>query len=147
MLYITADHAGFELKDKLKTWFVSNSIEFIDIAPDFEINDDYPVRSDELAQYLHDPDNRGMAICGTGQGICIGLNRYSHIRAVSPSTAEITALTRLHNDANVLCLDGRFMDFETVIEIVIVFLETKFSDEPRHIRRIEMLSRTDLNLK
>ncbi len=145
MLYVTADHAGFELKNTLKKWLVSHTTEFIDIAPNLEKGDDYPIRSDELAQYLHDSDNRGIAICGTGQGICIGLNRYSHVRAVSPSTAEITKLTRLHNDANVLCLDGRFMDFETVIEIVTIFLDTKFSDDPRHIRRIGMLSRTGSN--
>jgi ribose 5-phosphate isomerase B len=140
MLFITSDHAGYELKNEIKTWLIQNSFEFIDIAPTLMDTDDYTDRATDLIAKIDTSNTFGIAICGTGQGICMTLNRSTKIRAVLPPNAEIASLTRAHNDANILCLPGRFYDIDTCAPIIQAFLTTKFSNEPRHIQRLNKIS-------
>jgi RpiB/LacA/LacB family sugar-phosphate isomerase len=141
MIYITSDHAGFELKNILVKWFEKSNKEFIDLCPDLIEGDDYPDRAQELANKLkEDPKAKGVAICGTGVGISIVLNRYNWIRAGLSPKREIVRLARQHNNANVLCLAGNFTTHKKAIAITKVFLNTPFSKEERHILRVKKLS-------
>lgn len=140
MIFLTADHAGFTFKHDIKHWLIENNYEFIDLNPSIQEKDDYPDRAKEIVDKMTLPGAVGIALCGTGQGICIALNRFPNIRAVVPQNPEIAKLTRLHNDANILCLDGKFSTLESVTLILKAFLETPFSGKERHIRRIQKLT-------
>jgi ribose 5-phosphate isomerase B len=140
MLYITCDHAGFELKEVLVSWLKKSNKEYEDLCPEIKDGDDYPDRAKELAEKLKDnPKDKGIAICGTGIGICIALNRFSWVRAAISPKREIMRLSRQHNNANVICLPGRFTTHKKAIALVKVFLNTPFSKEERHIQRIAKL--------
>jgi ribose 5-phosphate isomerase B len=137
MLYITVDHAGFKLKEALKMKLDSYKIVYIDLVPSLNQGDDYPLSAKLLADKLKQhPESFGLAICGTGQGICMALNRYSWIRAVTVYNSEMATLTRKHNKANVICLAGRSMTPETAIDLILLFLNTPFEVEQRHLRRL-----------
>jgi ribose 5-phosphate isomerase B len=142
MIYITSDHAGFEMKEQIVGWLKKTGRECKDLYPELVQNDDYPESADELAIALKkDPKGIGIALCGSGQGICIALNRHSFIRAVIHDKREIVRLGRSHNDANVLCIPARFTHITKVKSMLKVFLNTPFSKEVRHIKRIEKLSK------
>ena len=141
MIYITSDHAGFELKKSIIAWFTRSKKEFVDLCPDLIVSDDYPDRADELViQLKENPKAVGVAICGTGQGMCIALNRHEWVRAGLSLKREIVRLSRAHNNANVICLPGRFTSDKKALALVKVFLNTPFSKEQRHINRIKKLS-------
>jgi ribose 5-phosphate isomerase B len=140
MIYITSDHAGFELKETLIKWFEKSNKEFEDFCPKAIEGDDYPDRAKELAYKIKEnPKAKGIAICGTGVGISIAVNRYSLLRAVLSPKREIVRLSRQHNDTNVICLAGNFTTHKKAIALVKVFLNTPFSKEKRHQNRIEKL--------
>ncbi|MBC7472467.1 MAG: RpiB/LacA/LacB family sugar-phosphate isomerase [candidate division SR1 bacterium] len=141
MIYITSDHAGFELKNILVAWFQKSNKEFEDLYPEFIEADDYPDRAKELATKLKENSKaKGIAICGTGVGICIALNRYTWIRAVLSPKREIVRLSRQHNDSNIICLAGKYTTHKKAIAIVKVFLNTPFIKEERHTRRLSKIS-------
>ncbi len=142
MIYITSDHAGFELKEQIVTWLKKAGKEYVDLYPKLIVGDDYPERASELAKSLEkDVKGFGIALCGSGQGICIALNRYDFIRAIIHEKREIIRLGRAHNNANVLCIAARFTNITKVKALVKVFLNTPFGAEKRHIKRIEKLSK------
>jgi ribose 5-phosphate isomerase B len=145
MLYIVADHAGFEIKTFLLEKLTKTTLEFIDLTPELQEGDDYPdvatILADKIKSEIeagHSP--KGIALCGSGQGICMALNRHPHIRAATALKREIVRLSRLHNDANVLCLPGAFINTTKAVKLVKVFANTPFSKIRRHERRIEKLS-------
>jgi ribose 5-phosphate isomerase B len=141
MIYITSDHAGFELKNILVAWFQKSNKEYEDLYPNLIEKDDYPDRAKELADKLKEnPKAKGVAICGTGVGISIALNRYNWIRAVLSPKREIVRLSRQHNNANTLCLAGQFTTHKKAIAITKVFLNTPFSKDERHIKRLAKIS-------
>ncbi len=141
MIYIASDHAGFEIKQKLIDKLKDSPIDAIDLTPDFVDGDDYPDVAKAIAEkLLEDPKARVISICGSGQGICMSLNRYEHIRAATAMKREIVRLSRLHNDANVLCLPGRFMNLTKAYKLTKLFVNTPFSKVRRHERRIEKIS-------
>lgn len=136
---IASDHAGFELKQKLIAWMKTEGIACKDFGAYSEESSDYPDFGHPLALAVENNEcYPGIAICGTGNGINIVLNKHPDIRAVLCWTSEIARLCRAHNDANVLSLPGRFVSTEEAIEIVIAFLNTPF-EGGRHIRRIEKI--------
>jgi ribose 5-phosphate isomerase B len=141
MIYITSDHAGFELKETLVKWLEKSNKEFVDLCPELIEGDDYPDRAKELADNIKlDPKAKGIAICGTGVGVSIALNRYNFIRAGLSPKRELVRLARQHNDINVVCLAGRFTTHKKAVALVKVFLNTPFSKEERHKNRIQKLS-------
>jgi ribose 5-phosphate isomerase B len=141
MIYITSDHAGFELKNILVAWFQKSNKEFEDLCPDLIDGDDYPDRAKDLADKLKEnPKAKGVAICGTGVGISIALNRYSWVRAVLSPKREIVRLSRQHNNANTLCLAGQHTTHKKAIAIAKVFLNTPFSKDERHIKRLAKIA-------
>lgn len=143
MLFITSDHAGFQQKKKLKNILDTLQISYEDLSPVYKKFDDYPKIAAILAKKLSEEDF-GIAFCGSGRGICMALNRFPHIRASYVENAQDTALTRLDNNANVVCLSGGYSSFSPdsldMIEIIETFLNTLPSEKPRHKRRINQLS-------
>lgn len=142
-IYIGTDHAGFELKEMLLPFLRSLGHETEDKgAHSFEALDDYPDFIRPVAEAVaRDPESRGIIIGGSGQGEAMCANRTRGIRAAVyyGGPFDIAVLSREHNDANILSLGARFVDEGEAREVVRVWLETPFSGEEKHARRIQKL--------
>lgn len=151
MLYIASDHAGFDLKNRILQILQKNNIEIEDIYPVFDKDDDYPDISEKLAGKIgENSQNYGIATCGTGEGICMGLNRFGFIRAATVDTPHVAEMVKKHNNANVICLPGPYSEKEIsdeeILEIVQNFLNTDFEkNTERHTRRVEKLANLGKN--
>lgn len=139
-LLIGADHAGFELKEKVKEHLASQ-FHFEDIgAHEFDKDDDYPDFAHELASRISvGHHKRGILICGSGEGMSIVANRYKNVRAALCWSQELAQVSREHNDANVLVLDSRYTAQTENLRILDVWLATAFSGEERHRRRLQKI--------
>lgn len=135
-IIIGADHAGFELKEKLKKNLKKYKITDIG-AKKYDKNDDYPDYAHKLAKKIN--KNKGILICGTGAGMCMAANRHKNIRAVVGLDEYEVEMSRKHNDANVLCLRARNFPYSKTLKITKLWLNTKFTNEKRHVRRIKKL--------
>ncbi len=147
MIYIGSDHAGFELKEKLKEYLVELKYELVDKGA-FEIdnNDDYPDFIIPVAQAVRDDEGSfGIILGGSGEGEQISANKIDGIRACEyyGGNLEIVRLSREHNDANILSLGARFIIEDEAKEAVKIFITTKFSGDARHIRRINKIELED----
>ncbi len=142
-IFLGTDHAGFELKEKVKKYLRELGHEVADEgAFALDPEDDYPDFIDIVAkQVAADPDNRGIIFGGSGQGEAICANRYKKVRAAVyyGGPDEILKLSRAHNNANVLSLGARFLDEDQAKRAVKLWLDTPFSGDDRHIRRIAKL--------
>ena len=139
-IYFASDHAGNSLRQTLLSYVKAAGHDVVDLGPEEEGSVDYPDFGVKLAMALkQDHAGRGIAICGSGIGISIALNRFSWIRAALVSQPEAAGLARQHNDANVLALGERLIAAETAKESVRRFLSTGFQGG-RHQRRIDKLS-------
>ncbi|OHA04378.1 MAG: ribose-5-phosphate isomerase [Candidatus Sungbacteria bacterium RIFCSPLOWO2_01_FULL_47_10] len=144
MIYIASDHAGFELKEELKAYLKELGHEVKDFgAFQFDAEDDYPDLVRNAAEAVaNDPGrSRGIILGGSGQGEAMVANRFNGVRAAVyyGGNEKILTLSREHNDANVLSLGARFLTDEEAKRVVRVWLETKFSGEGRHARRISKI--------
>ena len=135
-IYIASDHAGFSLKKKLIQEY--GALPWKDLGPFNDDSVDYPDFADRLAVELKKESERGILICGSGQGMAMRANKYPHIRAALCWNEESAYLAREHNDANVLCLAGRLLDHELCEKIFSIFLQTPFAGG-RHQRRVDKL--------
>ncbi|OGH11188.1 MAG: ribose-5-phosphate isomerase [Candidatus Levybacteria bacterium RIFCSPHIGHO2_01_FULL_36_15] len=146
-VYLACDHAGFELKEKIKLYLGNNGYEVEDCgAHIFDKNDDYPDFVSIAAQKIsQDPQNRGIVFGKSGAGECIVANKIKGVRAVMGFNEENVRLAREHNDANVLSLGSAFVTESQAYDLVRLFLETPFSQEERHRRRIEKIRRIEEN--
>lgn len=143
-IYIGADHAGFKLKEKLKKIFNDGKIPYEDFGTDSLESVDYPAIAIAIAQKVaKEKDSRGLLICGTGTGMVIAANKVKGIRAVAAYDKYSAKMSRVDNDANVLCLRGRFFPFKKIKEIVSIWLKTPFSGEERHERRINKIKQLE----
>ena len=134
-IFIASDHAGYEMKTKLKDIFSS----FIDLGTNSIDSVDYPDFANKLTnEVLNNDKSLGILICGTGVGMSIAANRSKGIRAGLVNSVEVARLIRQHNDANVLVIPGRFMEAEEAINCVKMFIETHF-EAGRHKQRIEKI--------
>ena len=139
-LFFASDHAGLNLRRVLMDHAVSLGHEIVDLGPDGTASVDYPDFGNKLADALAtDPSAQGVAVCGTGIGISIALNRHSHIRAALVQDVTTATLTRLHNDANVIAFGDRVIGVETAKDALTAFLTTAF-EGGRHQRRVEKLT-------
>lgn len=143
-IYLGTDHAGFDLKEKLKVYLQDLGYEIEDMGNFvFEQNDDYPDFILPVAKKIaEDPENnRGIILGGSGQGEAMAANRIKGVRAavVYNFNDEIIRLSREHNDANVLSLGARFISEDEAREAVKFWLETEFSNDECHKRRIEKI--------
>ncbi len=139
MLYIASDHAGFKLKEYIKQYFNKKKIKYKDLGAYSEDRVDYPLYAKKLALKVKKEKTKGILICGTGTGMAIAANRIKGIRAALAYDNYSAKMSREHNDANVLCLRGREINFKKQIPIVNTWLTTKFSNILRYKKRIKML--------
>jgi ribose 5-phosphate isomerase B len=141
-VYLGSDHAGFELKKALVAALREAGHEPVDCGPaSYAPDDDYPVYVMRAAQGVaSEPGSIGIVIGGSGNGEQIAANKLTGIRAALAWTEETARLARQHNDANVLSLGAREYSVEDAVKFAKVFVETPFSQEPRHARRIAMIA-------
>lgn len=143
MIAIGSDHAGYELKQVIMKHLEERNLEFKDYGTYSTDSCDYAVYAEKTARAVADGECEiGLLFCGTGVGISIAANKVKGIRACCCSDLFSAEMTRLHNNANLLCLGGRVVAPEKAIELVDIFLDTPFSGEERHQRRIDQI--TDL---
>ncbi len=136
---LASDHAGFLLKEHIKTYLDEHGLAYKDFGTHSTESCDYPDYAHPLARAVQDGEvSRGIAVCGSGEGISITLNKHRGIRAALCWTPEIAGLSRRHNDANILALPGRFITPEEADAILDVFLTSTF-EGGRHQRRVEKI--------
>ncbi|WP_030233839.1 ribose-5-phosphate isomerase [Streptomyces sp. NRRL S-350] len=141
-VYLGSDHAGYELKNHLVEWLKGAGHEPVDCGPHiYDAEDDYPPFCLRAAERTAaDPEALGVVIGGSGNGEAIAANKVKGVRAALAWSVQTAELGRQHNDANVISIGGRMHTTEEATSFVEVFLRTPYSGEPRHTRRIEMLS-------
>lgn len=145
-IIIGADHAGFELKELLKNNLEKKGYSLCDVgAKEYVDTDDYPEYAIKVAEKVTNSRGKyiGVIVCGSGAGICIVANKVPGIRAVVVHDEYEARTTREHNDANIICLKGRNCDYELSDKILDIWLNTPFSYEQRHIRRIKQISQIE----
>ncbi len=143
-VYIGADHAGFKLKQELKKFLDQQGYKAMDVGA-FELDpaDDYPVYAYKAAKAASKSKAMGILVCGSAEGVCIAANKVKGIRAVAVWTLRNARLSREHNDANILCLSGWELSLNNAKKIVKAWLETGFSGQERHKRRLEEIKRME----
>lgn len=140
MIAIGSDHGGFELKKEIMAHLDKRGLEYKDFGTYSDASCDYPVYGKAVAHAVADGEcDRGIIICGTGIGVSITANKVPGIRAALCGDCFSAEATRQHNDANVLALGARVVGLGLALKIVDTFLDTPFSNEERHIRRIAMI--------
>lgn len=144
-IYIGADHAGFKLKEKVKTYLQKKGYHVIDLGnTSYQPNDDYPIYGWNVARAIAQAKNAlGILICGSAEGICIVANKVRGIRATIAFDKKTAAIAREHNDSNILCLSGWKTSTWKAKRIINTFLTTPFSNEKRHLRRIEQINKLE----
>lgn len=135
---IGSDHAGFTMKEQLKTWLAEQNHECIDEGCHSEDSVDYPDYAHAVALKVESEDSLGILLCGSANGVCITANKHAGIRAALCWTKEISSLARQHNDANIVCIPARFISLDEAKEIVTVFLTTEF-EGGRHQNRVNKI--------
>lgn len=139
MIAIGCDHGGYGLKLEIIKYLEKNGLEYQDFGCDGEAVD-YPIIAKKVGQAILDGKcKKGILICGTGIGISIAANKMKGIRCALCSDCFSAEATRLHNDTNVIALGGRVVGPELAVKMVDIFLNTPFSEDERHIRRIGMI--------
>jgi len=144
-IYLGTDHAGFELKENIKSYLQQNGYKVEDCgAFSFDKNDDYPDFIAKAAiNVSKNQDSKGIVFGKSGAGECIVANKIKGIRALLGFNQENVELSRLHNDTNVLSLGSAFVSLDKAKELVKIFLQTSFSNEERHKRRIDKIKKIE----
>lgn len=140
MIAIGSDHGGFELKKKLMEHLSERGLEYKDFGTYSSASCDYPVYAKAVARAVASGEcDRGIIICGTGIGVSMTANKVHGIRAALCGDCFSAEATRQHNDANILCMGARVVGEGLALKIADTFLDTPFSNDERHIRRISMI--------
>ena len=137
---VASDHRGYDVKEKILSLLANLGHEATDFGPDGPESVDYPDYAARVAEAIsHQQVDRGILICGTGMGMCIAANKFMGVRA-APCHDDVTAeMSRLHNDANVLCLSADLLGDRLVNRMVEIWLKTDF-EGGRHARRIDKIA-------
>ncbi|MCE0485388.1 ribose-5-phosphate isomerase [Ornithinimicrobium sediminis] len=141
-VHIGGDHAAYELQRDLVAWVAEQGHEVVDHGPvAFDAQDDYPVFVLRAAEAVAgEPGSRGVVLGGSGNGEQMAANKVAGIRAALCYSTELAVLARQHNDAQVISVGARMQTLEEARAMVRAFLDTDFSGEERHQRRIDMMS-------
>ena len=136
---IASDHAGYELKEKVKDYLIKKSISVIDLGPFSENSVDYPVYAKKVAKRLiMGKSDAGILVCGSGTGMAITANKFKGIRAAQCFNKSSTILSRQHNNSNIICLGSRILKYKDACKYVTYFLNTRFK-KGRHLKRINKI--------
>lgn len=136
---IGSDHAGFDLKQTLAEHLVDGGHEVIDLGTTDTTSVDYPRFGEAVGRAVAGGEaERGVAICGSGIGICMAANKVQGIRAATVHDVTSARLSRLHNDANVFCAGQRFIGVQVALDALDAFMATEF-EGGRHVRRVAMI--------
>jgi ribose 5-phosphate isomerase B len=136
---IGSDHAGYELKEKVKVYLLDNNIKFKDFGPFSDERADYPDFAHPVATSVESKESKlGILICGSGNGINMTANKHQGIRSALCWKEDITEMARLHNDANIIALPARYMSEELALKCLNIFLNTEF-EGGRHEERVNKI--------
>ena len=134
---LASDHAGFNLKEKIKKFLIKKKIKGIDLGPKNNNSVDYPDYAKKVAKNVSSKkSNIGILVCGSGTGMAMSANKFKKIRAVVCYNKASTRLSRQHNNANIMALGARLTKKTDTLKLVNVFLNTKF-EGGRHLRRVK----------
>ncbi len=138
-IFISSDHAGFKLKEIIKSYLEKKKLDFNDLGPHNSKRVDYPDFAHKVARKVkNNKNNIGILVCGSGMGMNIAANRHKNIRAAQCFNLKSTKLSRLHNDANIITLGSRLLTKKTALNCIGIFLNTKF-EGGRHTKRIKKI--------
>jgi ribose 5-phosphate isomerase B len=138
-IFISSDHAGFKLKETIKSYLIKKKRDFEDLGPYNSARVDYPDFAHKVARKMrNNKNNIGILVCGSGMGMNIAANRHKNIRAAQCFNLKSAKLSRLHNDANIITLGSRLLTKKTALSCISVFLNTKF-EGGRHSKRIKKI--------
>ena len=138
-IFISSDHAGFKLKELIKSFLDRKKIFYNDLGPQDDNKVDYPDYAHKVAKKVKINKNHiGILVCGSGMGMNIAANRHKNIRAAQCFNLKSTKLSRLHNDANIITLGSRLLSKNNALKFISVFLSTKF-EGGRHKKRIKKI--------
>lgn len=136
---IASDHAGFEAKEKVKLILENLGHTPVDFGTHTEDSVDYPDFAVLVAEKVSSGEfDQGILVCGSGQGVCMTANKFSKVRAALVYSKNVAEMTRLHNDANIMCLPGRELNENQLEEILTSWFDTSF-EGGRHERRVEKI--------
>ena len=136
---ISSDHAGFKLKESIKDFLINKNISIIDLGPINEDSVDYPDYAKKVSNRVKSKKSDiGILVCGSGTGMAISANKIKGIRAAVCHNLKSTRLSRQHNDANIIAIGSRLTKKNTALQLVSIFLETKF-EGGRHLRRVKKI--------
>jgi len=136
---IASDHAGYDLKEKIKIFLGQKNMKYHDLGPLNDDRVDYPDYAHNVARKVKTNKNHvGILVCGSGMGMSIVANRHKNIRAAQCFNSKSTRLSRLHNDANIITLGSRLLTKKNVLNCINIFLKTKF-EGGRHLKRIKKI--------
>lgn len=141
MVAIGADHGGFLLKEEIKRYLAANKIKYKDFGTLNGEQCDYPIIAKEVANVVASNNSEfkfGLLFCGTGLGMALAANKVDGIRAVCLTNSYSAKFSRLHNNANILCLGGRVVGVGLAEELIDIFLKTQF-EGGRHEKRLNMI--------
>lgn len=137
---IGGDHAGFDLKEKIKEHLVALDYDVLDVGTHSNESTDYPDYAHPLAEIVEKEKSvLGVLICGSANGVCMTANKHQGVRAAIAWLPEIAELAKQHNNANVVCIPSRFLEEQTGLDIVDSFLKTPF-EGGRHERRVNKIA-------
>jgi ribose 5-phosphate isomerase B len=147
MIILASDHAGFELKQYLKQYFIKHKIDFFDAgALQYNPTDDYPDIIHKAVKLVLEYKDKGIFICGSGVGVSMVANRYKGIRAVLAYDTKTVEMARKHNDANVLCIGERVVGIGLAIDLVDAFINADF-EGGKHQHRVDMITAIEQSQK
>lgn len=141
--FIASDHAGFELKEKIKAYLQKSKLDFEDLGPKtYNAKDDYNDYAKKVIKKIkQNKNNKGILVCGTGQGMSIQANRYSGIRCALCWNKEIGKQAKEHLDANIISVPGKYINIKIAKEIITAWKNAKPLTLDKHKRRIKKLER------
>ena len=138
-IFISSDHAGFNLKETIKLYLTKRKLNFQDLGPMNNSKVDYPDFAHKVAKKVKtNKSHMGILICGSGTGMNIAANKHKNIRAAQCFNLKSTKLSRLHNDANIITLGSRLISKKNALKFISIFLNTKF-EGGRHIKRVKKI--------
>jgi len=138
-IFISSDHAGYNLKEYIKKKFYKKKMKVFDLGPKNSNSVDYPIYAHKLSKAVSkNSKNFGILICGSGTGMNIAANKHKKIRAAACYSIKSTKLSRMHNNANIITLGSRLISRKNALLFIDTFLKTKF-DGGRHLRRVNKI--------